>query len=84
MTFIICSLAVYKLVQLVDSVLPKEPMPWVKLIASTVLGYLAALVGGLDYLYLSGLAVTAVAGSVHSLLRLVTLAGDAAQRKHLR
>lgn len=72
------------MVQLVDSLLPKEPMPWVKLLASTGFGYVAALVGGLDYLYLSGLSVAAVAGGIHSLLRLITLAGDAAQRKNLR
>lgn len=84
MTFILCCLAVYKLIQLIDSLLPKEPMPWVKLLASVTLGHVAALVGGLNYIYLSGLAIATVAGGVHSLLRLITLAGDSAQRKNLR
>ncbi|CAB4154248.1 hypothetical protein UFOVP629_19 [uncultured Caudovirales phage] len=84
MLFLICSLAVYKAVQTIDALLPKEPMPWVKLLASIALGYAASAICRLDNLTISGLAVTAVAGGVHTLLRLLTLAGDLAQRKNLR
>lgn len=84
MMFILCSLAVYKMVQTIDAMLPKEPMPWVKILASVALSYAAAAIGGLDNLIISGLSVAAVAGSVHALLRLLMLAGDLAQRKSLR
>ena len=84
MLLLICSLAVYKTVQTIDALLPKEPMPWVRLLASIALGYGSALICDLDNLTISGLAVAAVAGGVHTLLRLLTLAGDLAQRKSLR
>lgn len=84
MELLIAGLAVYKFVQLVDSLLPKEPMPWVKLVASIAVSYGAAAVAGLDDLWVSGLSVATVAGATHALLRLVTLVGDMAQRKSLR
>ena len=84
MLLLLCSLAVYKTIQTIDALLPKEPMPWVKLLASIAIGYGAAAICQLDDLIISGLAVTAVAGGVHTLLRLLTLAGDLAQRKSLR
>jgi hypothetical protein len=84
MLLLICSLAVYKLVQVIDSLLPKEPMPWVKLLASVALSYGAAAIAGLDDLGISGLAVATVAGGIHALLRLLTLTGDYTQRKSLR
>lgn len=84
MLFIICSLAVYKTVQTIDALLPKEPMPWVRLLGSIGLSYAAAAICSLDNLTISGLAIAAVAGGVHTLLRLLTLAGDLAQRKSLR
>jgi hypothetical protein len=84
MKLLICALAVYKLIQVIDSLLPKEPMPWVKLLASVALSYGASALVGLDNPIISGLAVATVAGATHSLLRWATLAGDYAQRKSLR
>lgn len=84
MILLICGLAVYKVIQAIDALLPKEPMPWVKILAGVALGYGAAFVGDMDRVYLSGLAVATVAGTVHTVLRLATLAGDLAQRKSLR
>lgn len=84
MDILFCALAVYKITQLVDSLLPKEPMPWVTILFSIVLGYAAAVIVGTDHLEISGLVVAAVAGSVHALLRLVTLVGDMAQHKSMR
>lgn len=59
-------------------------MPWVKLLFSVALGYGSALIVGVDNIAVSGFTVAAVAGAVHSLLRLVTLVGDMAQRKSMR
>lgn len=84
MELFVTGIAVYKLIQLIDSLLPKEPMPWVKLAASIGAGYGAAAVAGLDNIWVSGLAVSTVAGAAHALLRLATLVGDMAQRKSLR
>lgn len=84
MNLLIAGLAVYKLIQFADSLLPKEPMPWVRLTASIGAGYGAAAVAGLDSIWISGLAVSTVAGAAHALLRLATLVGDMAQRKSLR
>lgn len=84
MELLVASLAVYKTMQTIDALLPKEPMPWVKILASVLLGYLAAWLGGVDDLKLSGLAVATLAGAVHSALRCMTLAGDSFQRKSLR
>lgn len=84
MLLIVAGIAVYKFVQLVDSLLPKEPMPWVKLLASICCGYAAAVIVGMEDIALAGLAVATVAGATHTLLRLLTLAGDYAQRKSIR
>ena len=48
MLLLLCSLAVYKIVQTIDALLPKEPMPWVKLLASIALGYGAAAICQID------------------------------------
>lgn len=84
MNYIICALAVYKLLQVIDSLLPREPMPWVKNIAGVILGYAAALIVDLDKWYVSGLVVATIAGSVQLVLRLTTLLGDSIERKTLR
>jgi len=84
MELAVTSLAVYKTMQTIDALLPKEPMPWVKILASVLLGYLAAWVGNVDNLELSGLAVATLAGAVHSALRCMTLAGDYYHRRSLR
>jgi hypothetical protein len=84
MELLLAGLAVYKLIQFADSLLPKEPMPWVRLTASIAAGYGAAAVVGLQDIWISGLSVATVAGACHALLRLATLSGDMAQRKSLR
>jgi len=84
MNYLICALAVYKLLQIIDSLLPREPMPWVKNIAGAILGYAAALIVGLDHWYIAGLVVATIAGSVQLILRLTTLLGDSIEKKTLR
>jgi len=84
MSLIIASLAVYKVMQTLDALTPREAMPWVKVLAGIALGYGAAALARLDDLLLSGLAVAALAGSVHAVLRLVTLVGDLARKRSLR
>lgn len=84
MGLLLAGLAVYKLMQFADSLLPKEPMPWVKLTSSIIAGYGAAVVIGMDYIAVAGLAVATVAGATHTTLRLATLVGDMAQRKSIR
>lgn len=84
MELIIAALAVYKIVQVINSLLPKEPMPWVKVVAATVVSYGIVIAFQLDDPWITGLAVATVASAVHTLLRLLTLAGDYAQRKSIR
>ena len=84
MNLVIASLAVYKVLQLIDSLLPKEAMPWVKILTSIALSYLVCLVIDTDNILVDGAAIAALSGTVHSALRLLTLSGDAAHRKSLR
>lgn len=84
MTFLICSLAVYKVIQVLDSLTPKEAMPWVKVVVGVCLGYIASFIVGFPYIGIYGLAVAAVAGTVHSVLRMITYVGDMAHRKSLK
>lgn len=80
------ALAVYKLLQVILSLLPREVMPWVKVIAGTVLSFLVTImldVSGWDYVLFS-LAVATMASSVHTVLRLITYLGDAAAKKSLK
>lgn len=80
----IASLAVYKLIQVLDALSPREAMPWVKVILGVALGYPAALIAGVPNVALSGLAIATLAGTIHAILRLVTLTGDMARKKSLR
>lgn len=84
MTYIIAALAVYKLVQILDSLTPREAMPWVKIIATTVLSYLVTIVVPVSEPWVGGLVISTLAGATHTLLRLLTLTGDMAQRKASR
>lgn len=81
---LLASLAVYKTIQLLDSLLPREAMPWVKILASIVLGYGAGLLMGCPDIAINGLAIATLSGTVHAIHRLLTLSGDAAHRKSLR
>jgi hypothetical protein len=83
MDLIIAGLAVYKVLQFIDSLLPKEAMPWVKLLASLSLSYGACALISTENILINGAAVAA-SGTVHSVLRLLTLSGDAASRKNIR
>lgn len=84
MTYIIAALAVYKLVQILDSLTPREAMPWVKIIATTVLSYLVTIFVPVSEPWVGGLVISTLAGATHTLLRLLTLTGDMAQRKASR
>jgi hypothetical protein len=84
MNYIISALAVYKLVQILDALTPREAMPWVKILATTVLSYLVTIVVSVDEPVIGGLVISALAGLMHTLLRLLTLTGDMAQRKSTR
>ena len=80
MELVLCALAVYKLVQILDALSPKEAMPWVKVLVSTALAYGAGAIMGVDDLLIQGLAIATVAGATHTLLRLTTLVGDRTRR----
>lgn len=84
MTYIFAALAVYKLVQIADSLTPKEAMPWVKIVFTVAVGYLILLFVDTEHPAIDGLVIATLAGAVHSLLRLATLLGDLAQRKSTR
>lgn len=84
MDLLFAALAVYKFVQILDLFLPKEPMPWVKVVATLTLSYVAVFILWTDIIWLHGLVVATIAGVVHSLVRMVTLVGDMARTKSLR
>lgn len=84
MNYIICALAVYKAVQIIESLLPKEVMPWVKVLAGTVLSYITIFIVPFDDRWLAGLAVATLAGTVHTLLRLLTLMGDMSFKRSIK
>ena len=84
MNTLIAALAVYKVVQLADALSPREAMPWVKLLFGIAISYGAAALLRIDNLPISGLTVATLAGTVHAVLRLVTLAGDLARKRSLR
>lgn len=84
MNYIIAALAVYKVVQLIDALTPKEAMPWVKVLVGIVLGYVVTFVIDLPDKWIAGLTVATLAGACHALLRLITLVGDMATRRIVR
>lgn len=84
MELVIASLAVYKAMQLLDALSPREAMPWVKVLVGCALGYGATFALGLQDPALMGLTVATCAGIVHAVLRLLTLVGDMARKKSLR
>lgn len=81
MTLVLAALAVYKALQIILSLLPREVQPWVKVLAGTILAFGATALADVDYFVLSALAVATLAGTVHSVLRLLTYLGDYAARK---
>lgn len=84
MNYIICALAVYKLLQIIDLLLPKEAMPWVKVLAGVVVSYGASVVISVDNYWLGGLIIAALAGLCHTVLRCLTYLGDMARHKSLK
>jgi hypothetical protein len=84
MNYIIAGLAVYKLIQVLDLLTPREAMPWVKVVVAVALSYGISFVVQIDELWTSGLVVATLAGATHTLLRLLTLTGDMAQRRSMK
>lgn len=84
MNYVIAGLAVYKLVQLLNVLTPREAMPWVKILAGVVFGYGASFVLSIEDMWTSGLVVATLAGACHGVLRMITLVGDMSQRKSLK
>ena len=84
MDYIIGALAVYKAVHLLELALPRPVETWVKVAASVVLSYAAAVLLWADYLPISGLGIATLASGVHAVLRLLTLAGDLVMRRTIR
>lgn len=84
MNYIIAALAVYKIVQLLDALSPKEAMPWVKVLIGMVFGYMSVFIMNLPDKWTSGLAVATLAGTCHGVLRFITLIGDSAGRRSPR
>lgn len=91
MIYVITALAVYKAIHLTTSLLPREVMPWVKVVAGVAfsLGATALVWSRFDessfgnYL-VSSLAVATLAGVTHSVIRLITYLGDMAARRATR
>lgn len=81
MNYIIGALAVYKIVQLLDALAPREAMPWVKVATGIIVGYVVSMTTSMDGGWTSGLVVATLAGACHGLLRFITLIGDSAGRR---
>jgi len=84
MNYIIAGLAVYKLIQVLDLLTPREAMPWVKVVVAVALSYGISFLVQIEELWTSGLVVATIAGATHTLLRLITLTGDMAQRRSMK
>lgn len=81
MLYVIAGLAVYKLVQILDAVSPKEAMPWVKILVATLLSYGAAALLNIDRWWIAGLTIATIASACHGVMRVVMLWGDYLLRK---
>lgn len=81
---ILTALAVYKVLQVVLVLLPREVQPWVKVIAGVVISIPVTLLSGLEDVAISSLAVATLAGATHTVLRLLTYVGDLAIRRSIR
>lgn len=79
MLVLLAALAVFKIIHVIDALLPKEPANWVKVVATVVVSVPLSFGMDLDKPIVSGLAIATLAGAVHALLRLITLAGDRCQ-----
>lgn len=84
MNYVLAGMAVYKLMQLLNSLTPREAMPWVKVLAGVILGYTTAFILNLPDKWTAGLVVATIASACHGILRLMTLHGDLAGKKSLK
>ena len=84
MNYLIAGLAVYKTVQILDLLTPKEAMPWVKVLVGTAIGYGASFIIDVDNKWIAGLTIATIASACHGVLRLITFMGDMAQRKSVK
>jgi hypothetical protein len=82
--YLISALAVYKVMQFLNIMTPKEAMPWVKVLVGILLGYSVSFVTNLPDKWVSGLVVATLASACHGVLRIITLHGDLAARKTLK
>lgn len=84
----IASLSVYKLLHIITSLLPREVMPWVKVLLGTLLSFLVVGIAGEDLTagkyVLFSLGVATLSSTVHTCLRLLTYLGDMAARKSIK
>ena len=62
MNYLICALAVYKLVQIADALSPREAMPWVKVIFGVALAYGSTFILHFPDRWITGLAIASLAG----------------------
>jgi hypothetical protein len=84
MNYILGALAVYKVLQIVDLLLPKEAMPWVKVLAGVAMSYGASFIVDIDNMWIGGLVIATLAGLCHTVLRCITFLGDMAHHKSLK
>ena len=84
MDYILGALAVYKITHVLDTLTPKEAIPWVKVVFSLLVSFIFSFMLGLPDIFIAGCAIATLAGTVHAFLRLMVLVGDMAQRKVLR
>lgn len=92
MMFFISALAVYKMLQIILALLPREVMPWVKVLAGTVLSFGAVGIATSTFgvgksfgdLVLVSLTVATLAGVTHTVIRLLTHLGDWAARRSIK
>jgi membrane-bound metal-dependent hydrolase YbcI (DUF457 family) len=84
MELIILALFVYKIVQLLDLFAPRDAMPWVKVVVTVLVSYIAVLAAWTEVIWRDGLAVATIAGIVHSLIRYITYGGDMARTRSLK
>lgn len=84
MNYLLAGLAVYKIMQLLNALTPREAMPWVKVSVGILLGYLVSIPLGLPDAWMSGLVVATLASVCHGVSRCLTFLGDMAHKKSLK
>lgn len=81
MTLLIGGLAVYKVIQIITSALPKKLNGWVVILSGAILGIITSVFISSENVVFSGLAMATLASTTHSVLRLITLTGDLSMRQ---